>query len=171
MYEIEHKFIVDKKHIDLFINSNFNTSSIKQGYVIDDSQKGILRVRIKDDKKAYLTYKRSTTEYDKHIEIETEIPLDEANLLFDECQRKITKKRYIVPFEGNDWEVDIFDDKLDGLIIAEIEIPSVDKQYNKPEWVGKNVTDDSKFSNRNLATLSYKDLWCDNNSDRVSIYT
>lgn len=158
MYEIEHKYLVNqnKDFFKLLLESD--KKEIKQGYIIDDSKKGVLRVRITDEKNAYLTYKKATNERGKNIEIETEISLNEAHMLMDECERKIDKVRYILPHENNYWEIDVFNGKLKGLIVAELEIEDTHFQYKIPDWISNDVTDIELFSNYNLAKCSINDL-------------
>jgi adenylate cyclase len=162
MYEIEHKYLVDTSkqyHYDLETMMEVSTKKeIIQGYVIDDSKQGVLRVRIINDNEAYLTFKRSTKERGKNIEVEVQISVEEAKLLLDGCERKITKVRHEIPYADHLWEVDVFTGKLEGLIVAEIEIDSVDTTYIKPAWLGIDVTDDKRFSNYALALVDFKDL-------------
>lgn len=162
MYEIEHKYLVDtSKQYFYDLETMMEVSpkkEIVQGYVIDDSKQGVLRVRIIDDNIAYLTFKRSTKERGKNIEVEVEITIEEAKLLLDGCERKITKIRHEIPYGNHLWEIDVFTGKLNGLIVAEVEIESVDTKYIKPVWLGLDVTDDKRFSNYALATVEFKDL-------------
>ena len=62
----------------------------------------------------------------------------------------IEKTRYIVPFKGNNWEIDMFKGFLEGLILAEIEIPSSEYKYDIPPFIGKNVTNDPRYYNSNF---------------------
>jgi len=152
MYEIEHKFLVDVEKFNSFISSATKViQNIKQGYVIDDSTKGILRVRIANGDTAFFTYKRATNDASKRIEIETTIPVDKAEFLFNTCEKRIAKTRYIVFTHGRVWDVDVYTDRLQGLVVAEIELESTDVEYAKPEWVTTDITHDNRFSNYNLA--------------------
>lgn len=162
MYEIEHKYLIDVNaqfYFDLdTLLETCEKYKIEQGYVIDDSKQGILRVRINDGKQAFLTFKRSTKERGKNIEVEAEIPVESANLLMAGCERKITKTRHLIPDGDYTWEIDVFGGRLDGLIMAEIELHSENDVYHKPKWLGLDVTDDKRFSNYNLSVCDYKDL-------------
>ena len=62
----------------------------------------------------------------------------------------IRKTRHIVPYNGNTWEIDEFKGTLEGLTLAEIEIPSSEHKYDIPPFIGKNVTNDSRYYNSNL---------------------
>ena len=88
------------------------------------------------------------------------IPIADAEeMLSSLCKLPaIDKTRYIVPFEGNIWEVDEFHGQLQGLILAEIEIPAPDYSYKIPQFIGQNVTDDARFYNSNLASATLADL-------------
>lgn len=162
MFEIEHKYLIDihdQFYFDLdTLLETCEKYNIEQGYVIDDSKQGVLRVRIIGDDKAYLTFKRSTKERGKNIEVETEIPIESAKLLLVQCDRKISKTRHLIPYGDYVWEVDIFHGKLEGLVMAEIELKSTDDVYHQPKWLGKDVTDDGRFSNYNLSVCELKDL-------------
>jgi CYTH domain-containing protein len=62
----------------------------------------------------------------------------------------LSKTRYEIKIENNLWEVDVFEGKLDGLIIAEIELESEDESFNKPVWLGREVTNDLSYLNAKL---------------------
>jgi adenylate cyclase len=62
----------------------------------------------------------------------------------------LSKTRYEIKYEEHLWEVDVFEGKLDGLIIAEIELKSEDEFFNKPNWIGQEVTDDPSYLNAKL---------------------
>lgn len=71
------------------------------------------------------------------------------------CQPPIiVKTRYIVPFENETWEVDVFHHNLSGLVLAELEVQSYGHTFNLPDFVGKNVTNDARFKNTNLSSYS-----------------
>jgi CYTH domain-containing protein len=90
-------------------------------------------------------------------EFEYPIPVDDALQLLQLCPPPIiSKTRHIYKYEGNKWEIDEFHGELEGLILAEIEIPSEDYQFKIPAFVGKDVTDDPRYYNSHLHSL--KDL-------------
>jgi CYTH domain-containing protein len=68
----------------------------------------------------------------------------------------IEKDRYRIPYGGHTWEVDEFFGDNDGLIMAEVEVESADQVVEKPEWVGKEVSDDPRYFNANLITNPYR---------------
>ncbi len=85
-------------------------------------------------------------------EFEYDIPVDEAIYLIEHiCIKPIIEKiRYKINHKGNLWEVDEFFGENAGLILAEIELKSADQKFDKPGWIGKDVTDDSKYKNASL---------------------
>jgi adenylate cyclase len=71
--------------------------------------------------------------------------------MFERLELKVLSKiRYLVPFENHTWEVDVFEGKLDGLVVAEIELSSVDELFEKPDWILNEVTEDTSYLNANL---------------------
>ena len=75
----------------------------------------------------------------------------------------IEKTRYLVPYEGHVFEVDEFKGQNEGLLFAEVELQSADEDFKKPEWLGKEVTGDKHFYNKNLLRNPYptwKHLYC-----------
>ncbi len=121
---------------------------IAQGYLCRDAQ-CVVRVRIADDR-AFLTVKGDTVK-DTRPEFEYEIPLSDARAMLHLCSGTvITKTRYVVPYEGHVWEVDEFDGKLQGLVIAEIELEESTHGYMLPPFAGCEVTDNAAYYNSNL---------------------
>lgn len=150
--EIERKFLVSSS---LFKEQAVRTMNIRQGY-IGTPGKGEARVSIRDNK-AWIIVK-STSRLSR-LEYEISIPKEDAEkLLTETCGRIISKTRYIVPAESGmlKWEVDVFHGEDEGLILAEIELPSKDTIFEKPDWVGKEVTDNSIYYNSSLSERSWK---------------
>lgn len=139
--ETERKFLVIgdfKKHATGSIN-------ITQGYLSVDPMKTI-RIRITDDS-GYITIKspRKTGLLERG-EWEFSIPVNDARELMDIClPGRVIKTRYIIPSGKHKFEVDVFHDKNEGLIIAEIELESEDDIFEKPEWLGDEVTGDPRY--------------------------
>lgn len=143
--EIEHKYLV---HDMSFVAMAVEKHEISQGYLSRDTGRTV-RVRIIDDR-AVITIKGPNNGATR-AEFEYPIPIDDARQLLTLCPPPvIVKTRHIVPFHGNRWEVDVFHDSLDGLILAELEIPSEDYHYDRPPFVGENVTDDRRYYNSQL---------------------
>jgi adenylate cyclase len=144
--EIERKFLVKGEFRHLAIRE----IKIIQAYLIIDPEKTI-RIRIADDK-AYLNIKTKPLKNTiTRNEWEFPVKLSEATELMALCKPgKIVKTRYLVPFSNHTYEVDVFHEKNEGLIVAEIELESEDKQFEKPEWLGMEVTGKPQYYNSNL---------------------
>jgi adenylate cyclase len=145
--EIERKFLVKGEFKHLAVNE----ISILQTYLTIDPDKTI-RLRIADDK-AYLTIKNKPKPGKfGRSEWEVEIPVADAREMLSICiPGKIEKTRYIIPSGlKHKWEVDVFHDKNDGLVIAEIELDSEEEAFEKPEWLGDEVTGQREYYNAYL---------------------
>lgn len=144
--EIEHKYIVTN---DSYKDLATQTIHICQGYLSKDKERTV-RIRIADNK-AFLTIKGKNNG-DTRAEFEYPIPLNEAQILLQNLciQPVLEKYRHIVEHKGNTWEIDEFKGALDGLVLAEIEIPYSEYKYDIPPFVGKNVTNDVRYYNSNL---------------------
>lgn len=150
--EIERKFLTTSS---LFKEQAVRVMDIHQGY-IGTTSKGEARVSIRDEK-AWVIVK--SNERLSRLEYEIPIPKKDAEeLLKRTCGRIIHKTRYIIPATSGmlKWEVDEFHGEDEGLIIAEIELPSEDTQFDKPQWLGKEVTQDTTYYNSTLSKTSWK---------------
>jgi CYTH domain-containing protein len=144
--EIERKFLVDKEKWEL-VNKPA-AKRIVQAYLVRTPEKTI-RVRVKDEK-GFLTIKGPTVGISRS-EFEYEIPLNEANELIEQfADKTIEKYRYEIAVGNHLWEVDEFHGKLEGLMIAEIELTSEDEAFGKPDWVTEDVSMDQQYFNSNL---------------------
>ena len=144
--EIEHKFLVNG---DSYKWEASGKQEIIQGYLSRDPERTV-RVRVRDDK-AFITIKGKGTGGTARPEFEYEVPLEDALEMIKLCLPPIiVKTRYIVMHEGNRWEVDEFKGNLQGLVIAELEVPSEDYFFNLPQFVGLEVTGDPRYYNANL---------------------
>ena len=120
----------------------------RQGY-LNSLKERVVRARTMGPKAA-LTIKGITVGATR-LEFEYEIPMDDCNQLLDLCEQPIIEKtRYKIPFGGLIWEVDEFHGVNDGLVVAECELESEDQSIEKPEWIGDEVTGDSRYFNSNL---------------------
>ena len=143
--EIERKFLVNKK----LFKPESEGQYIAQGYLSSTPERTV-RVRIKNHR-GYLTVKGKNIGISRS-EFEYEIPEADAKELLELCEPSIiVKRRYIVNVEGSMWEVDVFEGDNEGLIVAEIELKSEDEHFNKPDWLGKEVSFDKKYYNSNLS--------------------
>jgi adenylate cyclase len=153
MIEIERKFLVLN---DDFISLAVAKNRIVQAYLNSDPERTV-RIRIKSDK-GYLTIKGIGNESGaSRLEWETEIAIDEAEKLLAICEKGvIDKMRYEIPSDNHTYEVDVFEGQNQGLIIAEIELSSETEFFEKPNWLGKEVTGDNRYYNAYLSNLPYK---------------
>ena len=145
--EIERKFLVDaKKLVKLKLSGG---ERIAQGYLSTEPNK-IVRVRIRKNR-GFLTIKSANIGIVRQ-EFEYEIPLADAEEILKLCApNTLTKIRYKVDYAGHIWEVDIFDGRHKGLILAEVEINSLDEFVKIPDWVGEEVSHNPRYFNSNLA--------------------
>lgn len=144
--EIERKFLVNRDLWDAIEKPK--AIFIKQAFVLQQDKK-VARARIKADK-AYLTIKGKSKGISR-LEFEYEIPISDAEEMISELAGpSIEKDRYEISFERHLWEVDVFFGENEGLIVAEIELTAEDEVFEKPEWVGEEVSDDSRYFNSNL---------------------
>ena len=144
--ETERKFLVK----DEFRHLAISEIEIVQSYLSIEPDR-IIRIRIADDK-AFLTIK-SRNKPGSIMRNEWEFPvlLTDAKDILKIClPGKIMKTRYLIPAGKHIFEVDIFHDKNEGLIIAEIELDSEDEAFEKPCWLGKEVTGMAEYYNSNL---------------------
>ena len=144
--EIERKYLVDISKIP---NDLPEKNVIKQGYF--KSKKATVRVRLSNDK-AFLTVKGKTKGISRS-EFEYEIPMEDAlDMQKEFCKGRFVEKiRYCIEYKGNVWELDVFEGKNTGLVMAEIEMDSEDHQFEKPEWIGEEVSLEGRYNNSQLA--------------------
>ena len=154
--EIEHKYIVtDESYLQGYSRKTY----FRQGYLTTQPT-CVVRVRIADDT-AYLTFKGKNNGASRP-EYEFEIDVDKAQSMLDTlCTTPIIEKtRYLYPYKGHTWEIDHFLGDNEGLVIAEIELKSEEESYEKPPFVGQNVTGIARYYNSNLAIRPYS-TWSD----------
>ena len=144
--EIERKFLVVG---DAWRESSRPTLII-QGYLTRDPER-VVRIRTAGEL-AFITMK-GITRGASRSEFEYPLPLDDARQMLAELCLKplIAKTRYEVDVGDLTWEVDVFDAPQAGLIVAEVELPTADHFFDKPAWVGQEVTGDPRYYNQNLA--------------------
>ena len=149
--EIERKFLVTGD----FRPHAIRAARIVQGYICTVPERTV-RIRINDDK-GYITIKGSTSANGRsRYEWEKEIPVSEAEELILLCEPGIIDKtRYFIPFGEHLFEVDQFHGENEGLIIAEIELQTEDESFERPAWLGTEVTNDARYYNASLVHLPY----------------
>ena len=142
--EIERKFLVSST---VFKEASFKQTAVKQGYLSSDPNR-IVRIRIRDQK-GYITIKGlGNTTGASRYEWEKEIPLDEAEELLEICEPGIISKiRYEIKSGNHIIEVDEFHGENQGLVVAEVELANEDEPFQKPDWLGAEVTGDKKYYN------------------------
>lgn len=143
--EIERKFTV----VGAEWRKSAKFARIVQGYLTRDAHR-VVRVRTTDER-GFITIK-GISRGAARTEFEYEIPVQEARQMLRElCLAPlIDKTRYYVPYDGLTWEVDEFHAPRSDLIIAEIELPSVDFEFKRPPWVKDDVTGNLAYYNQNM---------------------
>ena len=151
--EIERKFLV--KNLN-FKKESYKKSFFKQGYLNSDKKKAV-RIRI-TDKKAFITIKgESNSTGTTRFEWEKEIPKSEGEELILLCETPIIEKhRYFIKNKHLTFEVDEFYGDNEGLILAEIELNNEKESFEKPEWLGEEVTGINKYYNSSLSKKPFK---------------
>lgn len=151
--EIERKFLVLDDSYKLLAKSK---SHIRQGYICSGRGRTV-RVRLRD-RRAYLTIKGPSLDGGlSRYEFEKEITPDEASHLFVLCEPgAIDKVRYLVDYHGHTFEVDEFHGDNEGLVMAEVELASNDETFDKPDFIGYEVTGDRRFYNSSLTKFPFK---------------
>ncbi len=154
MIEIERKFLVS--NLNSCLQHQTTPTLIIQGYLSFDPERTV-RVR-KTDNKAFLTIKgKPNATGDTRYEWEKEIPENDAAQLLKLCLGQIIQKtRYVISHKSHLFEVDVFSGKLQGLVIAEVELSTADEHVDLPTWIGKEVTGDSRYFNSDLAKKGLK---------------
>ncbi|HEX4479856.1 MAG TPA: CYTH domain-containing protein [Rudaea sp.] len=146
--EIERKFLVQGDEWP-----RHNGVRITQGYLARERERSV-RVRLAGDR-ATLTIKAGAGTL-KRSEFEYAIPTADAIELLALCTHTIEKTRRVIGVDGTRWEVDEFAGDNEGLVIAEVELESEDQIFNKPSWIGREVTDDTRYLNAELAAHPFR---------------
>ncbi|KPK66600.1 MAG: adenylate cyclase [Gemmatimonas sp. SG8_38_2] len=125
-----------------------------QGFLSTDPERTV-RVRIAGDKGS-LTIKGKTLG-SRRAEFEYEIPMDDAQRMLETlCKRPLIEKvRHTITSGMHTWEIDVFEGENDGLVIAELELESEDEAFERPDWIGAEVTEDPRYFNSNLVERPY----------------
>ena len=136
-----------------------------QGYLNRDKERTV-RVRVAGEQ-AFLTLKGLTTGASR-AEFEYEIPVADAEQLLKLCDGPIVQKvRHAVVYQGFRWEVDEFLGENAGLVVAEVELQQEDQPFERPGWLGQEVTEDPRYFNSNLAANPYS-AWPDGKEPHVA---
>ena len=153
MIEIERKFLVNS---DAYKEQARRTAYMVQGFLNTHPNRTV-RVRIYENK-GYLTVKGpSNTEGTTRFEWETTIGHADARALLNLCEPGVIEKtRYEVEVGNSLFEVDEFHGNNEGLVMAEIELNSEEEEFEIPDWLGEEVTGDTRYYNSNLTKQPYK---------------
>jgi len=149
--EIERKFLVVNQDWQENISSELH---IVQAYLATNEFSST-RIRIRDDR-ANINIKSATLGISR-TEFEYAVPVADAQLMINDLCIKpvITKIRYIVKHMQHTWEIDVFSGDNEGLIVAEIELSSPDETFEKPSWLGEEVSNDARYYNVCLVKNPY----------------
>lgn len=154
--EIERKFLVKPGAW----TPQGEGTHFKQGY-LNSQKERVVRVRI-EGTSAKLTIKGLTRGVSRS-EFEYALPLEDAVVLLDEiCEQPlIDKHRHVERHGGHTWEIDVFHGDNEGLVVAELELPSADAAVELPPWAGEEVSSDPRYFNSNLLKHPYKNWRAD----------
>ena len=152
--EIERRFLVrhDDWRSKVIFSENFS-----QAYLNSNSEGWVIRVRVIDNDKGYITLKSSINGL-VNYEFEYPIPTQDAIELFNLSKYKITKTRYQLKINQKNWVVDSFGGENSSLKIAEIELNSESENIKVPTWCGQEITGIKSLSNASLAKTSISKL-------------
>ena len=149
--EIERKFLLRN---DDWRQAVVETRDYRQGYMANTDRCSI-RIRLSADR-AHINIKGATLTI-RRREYDYEIPYEDGlEMLEGFCQDAIVeKRRHIVDYAGHRWEIDVFSGQNAGLVMAEIELADVDEPFERPPWLGEEVSDDPRYYNVYLARHPY----------------
>lgn len=151
MIEIERKFLVNNNS---FLDDFSRSNRIVQGYLTSQPERTV-RVRIKGEN-GYLTIKGKSEGISRY-EWEKEIAIEDAEKLLQICEPGVIDKiRYDIIVGTHVFEVDMFYGENEGLVLAEIELQAEDEAFEKPNWLGQEVTEDIRYYNSYLSKNPYK---------------
>ena len=150
--EIERKFLLKD---DSWRRQADTGSEYRQGYLVG-SKAASVRVRIEGER-AFLNIKSATLGITRQ-EYEYPVPMADAHALLSElCEQPLIEKtRYHVMHAGHEWEIDVFKGDNAGLVVAEIELDSADAAFERPAWLGEEVSADPRYYNVCLVKNPYK---------------
>ena len=150
--EHERKFLLLS---DSWRGSVSSSSLIIQGY-LQQQKNCSVRVRLSNHTKATLNIKSATIGVSRQ-EFEYDIPVADAQQMLDSlCSKPLLEKtRHLISHQGNHWEIDEFSGDNDGLVVAELELEHPQQAFAKPPWLGREVSEDSRYYNTSLQQEPY----------------
>ena len=151
-FEIERKFLVTS---DNWRDEVYKIIEIKQAYFCNTA-KASLRIRV-TDQDAFISSKSMSRSITRH-EFEYAIPKHDAEFMLENmCEGSaVIKTRRLVKYGAHIWEIDEFHGDNDGLVVAEIELDYEDEAFEKPLWLGQEVSDDIRYLNISLVNHPFK---------------
>jgi CYTH domain-containing protein len=154
MIEIERKFLVKDQSYE---NEVVTSRAIKQGFLSTDPNRTV-RIRV-EETRGFITVKGISTDGGvSRFEWENPLSKAAAEALFKLClPGKIEKTRHVVSVGSHLFEVDVFGGDNQGLIVAEVELSESNQAFEKPAWLGVEVTGENKYYNASLSQHPYKD--------------
>ncbi len=151
--EIERKFLVEG---DSWRQLSEQSEHYEQGYLADTGSCSV-RVRLEGER-ARLNIKSAGLDIQR-MEFEYPIPVEDAHEILEQlCGTCFVKKtRHFIKYDDLLWEVDEFLEDNAGLVVAEIELETRDQEFQRPDWLGAEVSGDPRYMNNNLAKSPFKD--------------
>jgi adenylate cyclase len=145
--EIERKFLLKN---DSWRRESEGHERLRQGYLVAEKSRSV-RVRLAGAENAVLTVKGETRGATRP-EFDVAIRRDDAEKILEElCLRPlIDKTRHHLEHEGHAWVIDEFHGAHAGLVVAEIELATESESFERPDWLGEEITDDPRYYNANL---------------------
>tara|TARA_B100000700_G_C14724099_1_gene705149 strand:+ start:299 stop:799 length:501 start_codon:yes stop_codon:yes gene_type:complete len=162
--EIERRFLVSGFDWKKYSKSKKN---IKQSYLTSNKDEWAVRIRIIDEKDAWITLKKFKQKSINH-EFEYRIPFKEAKSIHLLSSFHITKQRYYLSINEQDWIVDYFQDNNHPLIIAEIELKELRENIQIPKWCQQEITGNHLLSNASLARHPIK-FWAPEELQQINL--
>ncbi len=156
--EIERKFLVRN---DSWRAQADAGTAYRQGYLTqggpEQGMRSSVRVRVEGDR-AFLNIKSMSLGV-RRLEYEYPVPLVDAEEMLERLcvGHRVEKRRYRVPMDGHEWEIDVFEGDNAGLVVAEIELAHEDEAFVRPEWLGREVSDERRYYNVLLAQHPYSE--------------
>ncbi len=151
--EIERKFLLKP---GATLPESDEVLNIRQSYLAEEHD-ATIRLRVVNMEEAFITIKQaSKSSLGVRKEYEYAVPVEDAIEMMNMAPYPmVVKQRHIIIIGENKWEVDFFMDDNEGLMLAEVELPSLDVSLTLPEWIGQEVTDDPRYLNASLAKNPY----------------
>jgi len=149
--EIERKFLISGE----VWREKAEGTRYRQGFLSTEPER-IVRVRVAGPRGS-ITVKGKNVGA-RRAEFEYEIPVADAERMLDTlCKRPLIEKvRYTLAIGPHTWEIDVFEGDNAGLVVAEIELSREDEAFERPDWVGNEVTEDPRYFNSNLVANPYR---------------